>query len=55
MEAFGGKVEIPTKSYLGESLDYAVDGRTFTCEYDAILQVPVAPPFRQALVNAVQR
>lgn len=47
VEAFGGKVDIsngggpevsPTKSYLGESLDYAVDGRTFTCEYDAILQ-----------------
>lgn len=47
VEAFGGKVDIPngngpeispTKSYLGESLDYAVNGRTFTCEYDAILQ-----------------
>lgn len=47
VEAWGGKVEIPfgggpeispTKSYLGESLDYAVDGRTFTSEYDAILQ-----------------
>jgi len=52
VEAFGGKVDIPngngpeispTKSYLGESLDYAVNGRTFTCEYDAILQVTGSP------------
>lgn len=49
IEAFGGKVNVfqgedfpeisPTKSYLGEGLDFAVAGRTFRTGYDPVLQV----------------
>ena len=49
IEAFGGQIDVPvgedtpeispTKSYLGEGLDFAVAGRRLRSAYDPILQV----------------